>query len=274
MRTIPFATLMALVLIPTSLSGQVQTPTLPPPISLNNEHDDAGTILARYGDAWRGADELALPHPVVLGFEVQGDGGGSFHIRLPLDGPAAFAAGPAPEPPLVVFDLAMDVLRRLDRGELNIVTALGQARASDPTPVVLRFGPGFSWTPEQRGLVLPLLFHFWNREWPEVIRFGEGTTCWIHGGELTGLYYDAGLRTTWGRLAPGTHINADPDDQVNPFPTLLIVTRGVAQARLGGRERTLQEGEAVLIPAGMTHEAWAGDDQYAECVIIMFGPGA
>jgi quercetin dioxygenase-like cupin family protein len=36
----------------------------------------------------------------------------------------------------------------------------------------------------------------------------------------------------------------------------------------------LSEGEAVLIPAGVAHEFWATEDQYAECVLIMFGPGA
>jgi quercetin dioxygenase-like cupin family protein len=70
------------------------------------------------------------------------------------------------------------------------------------------------------------------------------------------------------------HVNAEAKDQTNPFPSLFIFTRGAIQARLGGEERTCTEGEAVLVPAGMTHEFWARPDQYGELILIMFGEGA
>ena len=56
--------------------------------------------------------------------------------------------------------------------------------------------------------------------------------------------------------------------------TAAIVTRGTMTARLDGVERSLHEGEAVLIPAGMTHERWAAPGQYGEAILIMFGEGA
>jgi quercetin dioxygenase-like cupin family protein len=70
------------------------------------------------------------------------------------------------------------------------------------------------------------------------------------------------------------HINADPLDQVNPCTTLVIVTRGQARSRIGGVERILREGEAVLVPAGTAHEVWAGPGDYAECLLVMLGAGA
>jgi len=36
----------------------------------------------------------------------------------------------------------------------------------------------------------------------------------------------------------------------------------------------VQEGQAMLIPAGVTHEFWNPNDQPAEIVLIMFGKGA
>ena len=70
------------------------------------------------------------------------------------------------------------------------------------------------------------------------------------------------------------HINADPSEQTNPFASFFIVTRGRCAARLGGVERTRKEGQAVLVPAGMTHEFWTGSGQNAELIMIAFGDGA
>jgi mannose-6-phosphate isomerase-like protein (cupin superfamily) len=272
----PLWTLLALGLIlPGHLAGQVKSPTIPPAVSEDNRGDDARTILTRYAEAWRGQEELPLIEvPLTLGLEISGVGGGSYHVDLPLEGAGSLRDGPPSGAFQVIFETDIDFLRRLDRAELSAMTALGQARAGDPTPLVPRFPPGFRWTDEERAQMLPLIFHFWNREWPPVIRFGEGTTRRIHGGDLAVLYYDAGLRTGWGQVRPGMHINQDPRDQINPFPSLIIITRGVGTGRIGGREMILQEGQAVLIPAGMAHEFWATEDQYAECVMIMFGPGA
>jgi mannose-6-phosphate isomerase-like protein (cupin superfamily) len=271
-----WAVVLALTVIPsTPLVGQVTSPTIPPPVTLENHEDDARTILARYAAAWRGKEALPfMEEPVVLGFEIQGEGGGSYHIELPVEGAGTVKEGPAPEGYRGIFETDMELLRRLDRGELSAMTAMGQARAGDPTPLVPRFPPGFRWTPEERARILPLTFHFWNREWPPVIRFGEGTTRQVHGGDMAIFYYDVGLRSAFAQIRPGMHINADPADQTNPFPSLFIITRGVGTARIGGREMIMQEGEAVLVPAGMAHEFWATEDQYAECVLIMFGPGA
>ena len=106
--------------------------------------------------------------------------------------------------------------------------------------------------------LLRLHFHFWNRDWPEVIPFGDGMTRNIHGGNAAPFYYDRGLRTSWYQLEPGMHINREEAMQTNPFPSLFIMTRGRIQARLGGTDMTLQEGQTVLVPAGMTHEFGRG----------------
>src|SRR5690606_11511745 len=118
------------------------------------------------------------------------------------------------------------------------------------------FPDGFEWTPESRSLFLALAFHFWNRDWPEIIPFGDGETREVHGAQATVLYYGQGVRTAWYQLEAGMHINADPADRTNPFATLVVVTRGPISARLGGVDRLLSEVTAVFIPAGMPHEFW------------------
>jgi mannose-6-phosphate isomerase-like protein (cupin superfamily) len=263
----------ALIAFASNAAGQVLQPTVPPQLAvLDNSRDDARTILDRYAAAWRG-DQFVLADTMVFGFRIRGEGGGEYHAVLAPDGTARLNDGPA-EATLPFFETDITFLRRLDRGDLNALTAMGQARPTDPVPLIPRFPPGFRWTPETQALYMPLAFHFWNREHPKIVRFGEGTTRLVHGGNATVLFYTAGLRTAWYQIEPGMHINAEADEKDNPFPTLIIMTRGIMQAQIDGEWRLLSEGEAVYIPARMTHEFRAGPDQYGEFIIIMYGEGA
>lgn len=244
-----------------------------PTANVDDKNDSARAILLRYANAWRGQEEFKLPQETVLGFWVRGEGGGDFHITLSNNPIGRLAEGAPPRFDLG-FEADVSVLRRLDRDELSVLTALAQARGSDPTLLSLRLPEGFQWTPENRAFMLPLLFHFWNREWPEVVRFGEAFTRQVHGANAAVLFYDRGFRSAWYQLKPGMHINADPQDQTNDYPQLIIVTRGRFHSRFDGQERRLSEGEAVFIPPGMRHEFWAGGSESAEFVFLAFGPGA
>ena len=62
----------------------------------------------------------------------------------------------------------------------------------------------------------------------EIIPFGAETTRVVHGAGMGVLYYQRGLRSAFFHIKPGQHINADPKDQTNPFPSLFIVTGGRA----------------------------------------------
>lgn len=263
--------ILATALVP--VPGLAQDMTHPPAISSANEQDSAEEILSRYAQAWRGKEEMDLREETVLAFWVRGDAGGDYHIILPPEGPGRLLED-IPESYTFGFETDIDALRRIDRGEWNAFTAMGQARGSDRIPLVPKPPDGFEWTPENRGYFIPLFFHFWNRDWPERVLFGEGTTRPVHGANTTVFYYDRGLRTAWYQVKPGMHINADPKDQTNDFHTLVIMSRGAVTCKLGGIERLLQEGEAVFIPAGMRHEFWAKPDQYGEFIILMFGEKA
>mgnify|MGYP006277810979 CR=1 FL=1 len=247
--------------------------TVPPPVpARGNETDGAREILRRYVDAWRGPEEMTLSDTLIVGFRFSGPGGGDFHVVLAPDGGAALREGVPAD--AIRFHGDMEILQRLDRGEISAMTAMGRAHMSDRTPLDFQLPEGFQLTPAAQAVFLPFVFHFFNREWPEVVRFGEGTTRRVHGGNAAILYYDLGFRSGFYQIEPGMHVNEEEDQQVNVFQSLFIVIRGSFQSRLDGRERTLQEGEAVLVPAGMTHEFWAGEDQHGEMIMIAFGKGA
>ena len=243
--------------------------TRPPAEFAGPSSRTTSTILESYARAWRGAGEFELRAPTILGIWVDGEG---FSVELTNHG-ARFSEG-APGRFDWGFETDRATLLRLEEGSLNVLTAMGQARGSDPIPFRLRLPEGLSGDAEFRRNYLPVILRFWSREWPEAIYFGEGTTRPVHGANVTALLYGERIRTAWYQLKPGMHVNADPADQANDFDTAIIVTRGRFSGKLDGVERSFSEGEMVLVPAGMTHEFFASEDEYGEFVILMWGENA
>ncbi len=270
-----FAFAVILIISCSDITEHEHSATLPPPLkTADNRGDDAEIILGRYAAAWKGKQEdTGMQQTEVMTFWISGEGGGKYTIELPPEGPAKLAEGIA-ESFSGGFRTDIETLRRLDRGEISAMTAMGRANWNDPADMDPVFPAGSRLTPQLQARLLPLAFHFWNREWPETIRFGEGTTRFVHGGNAAIFFYDKGMRTGWYQLREGMHINDDPSDQTNPFPSLFIVTRGKFQGKLDGKAVALQEGLAVHVPAGMTHEFWADKGEYGEFILIMWGEGA
>jgi hypothetical protein len=179
-----------------------------------------------------------------------------------------------PEEPAAVYVTDRETLEKIDRGEMNALTAMGRARSSDPAPMDVSFTGGFQPTEEFLAEFLPLTFHFWTRGLPETVSFGPAAGREVHGATMVVLYYQKGLRSAWGQIRKGQHVNADPQDQVNPFPTMMIGIRGRAMSKVGGVEKVLGPGQMVFVPAGTAHEAWNPFDEPAEFIILMFGEGA
>lgn len=265
-----FSPLVLLIFLVHTAAAQTKNITIPPPVPDQNTADSARQIIERYVAAWRGPAEMELDKKVILALWIKGKKGGEYHVVIDPDGGATLYKG-VPERFTLGYETTIDTLRQLDRREINSHTAMGAEKAGDPVPLKPKFPEDLEWTREFERFYRRLHFHFWNRDYPEVIRFGKGTTRKLHGADTTLFYYEPGLRSGWFKLEPGSHVNRDPEDQTNPFSSLFIITRGAVNAQLGGVKLILREGEAVFVPAGMTHEFWTGPDQYAEGILLMFG---
>lgn len=221
----------------------------------------------------------AASAPCVFGITVQGASQPEWHVivggRKDAGGHYAVDLRKGlPPAPAAVYATDLETLGKIDRGEMNALTAMGRARSSDPAPMDITLMPGFQPGEDFLAAILPLSFHFWTRGFPEIVSFGPAAGREVHGATMVVLYYQKGLRSAWGQVRKGQRVNADPRDQVNPFPTMIIGLRGRAMAKVGGVERILEPGQMVFIPPGTAHEAWNPFDEPAEFILLMFGDGA
>jgi len=234
-------------------------------------------ILSSYVEDFR--SDPAAAEPIVFGIRISGEDGGEWQVMVggKKDGAGAYQVELGrglPRNPSAFYTLDLATLRKIDSGEVNALTAMGRARASDPAPMDIDFAAGFEPAADFIARFIPLSFHFWTRGLPEVVNFGRSHSREVHGANMVVLYYQEGLRSAWAQIEKGQHVNEDPEDQSNPFPTMIIGIRGKALAKIGGKEIRLQAGQMSFIPAGVSHEAWNPYDEPAEIIILMFGEGA
>lgn len=181
----------------------------------------------------------------------------------------------APRIPTFSYKTDVKTLSAIAGGRMNGLTAMGQARSSDATPLTLEMLAGFRPGPEFRSIFLSTTSHFWSMGQPEVTRFGFDHARTIHGGEAVATYYEPGFRSAWYGILPGQHINADKRDQSNDFGSLFVIVKaGTARARIGGKEMELTDSTSIFVPAGMTHEFWNPGGKPAEMIMLAFGAGA
>lgn len=243
----------------------------------SSQDSSTEAILRSYIEDFR--SDPAAAEPITFGISVSGEGGGEWHVlvggRKGADGAYQVDMGRGlPPSPAAFYTLNLATLRKIDSGEINALTAMGRARASDTAPMDIGLMDGFEPAPDFFGRLIPFTFHFWTRGLPEIVNFGRPQSREVHGANMVVFYYQEGLRSAWAQIEKGQHVNEDPKDQSNPFPTMLIGIRGRAVAKVGGKEVHLQGGQMVFVPAGVGHEAWNPYDEPAEVIILMFGEGA
>ncbi|HEX7012023.1 MAG TPA: cupin domain-containing protein [Steroidobacteraceae bacterium] len=181
----------------------------------------------------------------------------------------------APTVPAFVYETDSKTFARIVAGEIHALTTMAQARSSDPAPMRVDTVNGFQMDEAGRAAFLSVSFHFFTTGIPEIVPLGPSRARPVHGGEALPIYYAKGLRTSWYAIAPGQHINAEAEDQVNDFPSLFIILEaGSARGRIGGREMVLGDNQAIFVPAGMSHEFWNPGNERATLLLIMFGENA
>jgi mannose-6-phosphate isomerase-like protein (cupin superfamily)/putative sterol carrier protein len=246
---------------------------LSPALIAEVEKIDVEAILQAFVEDFAKNDKLP-EEPLEFGIKVSGESEGEWTVAIDKENKVYLRKG-FPEQPTFYITANADILNQIYRGEINALTAAGKARASDKTPMDFGLMEGYQPTVDYlRSVIIPLYFHFFTRGKPEIIKFGEQYSRYVHGGNAVILYYDKGLRTAWYQLKKGMYINKDLRDAVNNFPTLLIITRGEGKGCLGEKVMDLKEGMTIFIPAGMVHQFWTEDEAGFEAIIIMFGEGA
>lgn len=175
-----------------------------------------------------------------------------------------------------VDTMSGEVFRRIAEGEITAYTAAARARESDVALINHRTTAGMPPPEEFPASQFRSVFaHFWTTGQPEVIRYGFESSKEAHGAQVSILMYSDQLRSGWWGLLPGQHANADPRDQTNPFPSMIVVHEaGTGRARIGGKEFPLSDRTMILVPPGVAHELWNPGDRPAEGFLIMYGTGA
>ena len=279
------------------------TSALLPPVAVAADEGQAiapEQILQAYVADFR--QDPAAAEAITFGIRVTGDGGGDWHVVVaghrqhsgqteaagkpePPTGPTAVKPKTTaewdvtlkpgfPAGPIVYYALDLATLQKLDSGELNALTAMAKTHGGETAPLDVGATPGFEPSPDFWSRFLPLSFHFWTRGLPERVPFRGELGREAHGANAVVFYYQKGFRSAWFQVTKGQHVNKDPQDQTNPFPSMFIMLRGRLEARIGGKQLTIQAGEMTFVPAGAAHEFWNTHDAPAEIIVLMFGEGA
>ena len=228
--------------------------------------DDTGDILERYAADYA-VNDVTFTADQEFGVEVNGV---MWTVRMFHADRSYEVVQETPSTPTFYYTATGDILERIDRGEISAYTAMAKAFSTDVTPMDIELMDGAEFDPS----ILTHVFHFWTRGFPEVVNYAEQDLRFTHGGNAGIIYYQPGFRSGFGTISPGQHINEDPRSRTNPFPSLLIVTRGRMTARINGQDSEFSEGHFMIIPADVSHEFLNPYDEEAHFFLFMFGDGA
>jgi len=235
---------------------------------------DTRQILQRYVDDYRGDPML---QDATFGIRI-GDSERWYVVATRGTGdapPSVTLHEGDPDAPTWYFQLEdAELLSKFDRGELAAGTSMAKAFTSDYAPMDVDAMDGFQPDESFMSVLMGTIFHFWSRGIPEVTRFNADVTRFTHGTDLVVLHYQPGLRSAWFSIKPGQHVNADERSRTNPFPSLVIVTRGKGMAKIGGKDTEIAEGQSIFIPPEVSHEFTNPSETPVEGILLMFGEGA
>jgi quercetin dioxygenase-like cupin family protein len=168
--------------------------------------------------------------------------------------------GQSHTPPQVTLSMSKETLDKINEGIWTATTARAQSKASDPTPINIRFAPGLSFAKLEEEMFF-FMDHFFNWRQPETFELGLEHTRPAHGGNVIPLHYGRGFRSGWYAVKKGEKINAE--GAKSPFPQLLIMLKGKAYVEINGKVSKYQTAQCLFIPPNSTHIIWNEDEEPA-----------
>lgn len=176
--------------------------------------------------------------------------------------------------PLLYFKASRETLNLIDKGVWNGLTAMGAATSDDYTPLDILTTKGYEPGADYDATIRPLIFHFWTRGAPEVVRFEESNTRVVHGAPATALYYDRDFRSAVYHVPPGLSRDQAPTIAV-PFKRMVLIIKGRGEGVIGEEPFTMKAGDMVIAPPNIPVTFWnAAEDTTLSFVWIMWGQGA
>ena len=176
--------------------------------------------------------------------------------------------------PMLYFTASRETLNLIDKGVWNGLTAMGAATSADVTPLDILTTQGYEKGPNYDATIRPLIFHFWTRGTPEVVRFDEINTRVVHGAPATALYYDRDFRSAVYHVPAGLGRDQAPTLSV-PFKRMVLIISGAGEGVIGEEAFTMKAGDMVIAPPNIPVTFWnASDKETLSFVWIMWGQGA
>ncbi len=242
-------------------------------VMLSSQNKTAQYILTQYADDYQ--KDVALTKDVVFGIQVDT---AFWHVQAKAKTGNTTASVKLikgkPKSPTYYFKTDLETLNRIDKGEMNALTASAKAFSTDATPFDVETMRGFQ--PDENFVddLFSVYFHFWTRGFPERIPFGLEYTRFTHGAQASIFYYQEGFRSAYFAIKKGQHANKDERSRRNPFPSLFVAVKGQCSMIIDGTTSLLSAGEAILIPADVSHQFYNDNDEPFEGFLFMFGEGA
>lgn len=230
------------------------------------QDSDTGAILDRFAADY--LQDFTFTESIEFGVLVDGDDW--WTVSMDREAGSYSVTNAQPQTPTLYYPATSEALALVDSGQMNALTAMVKAFSTDVSPMDMDLMEGAEFDPA----MLAQTFHFWTRGNPEIINFAEQQTRFVHGGNAAVFYYQPGFRSGFGYVMPGQHVNEDERSRTNEFETLIVFLNGRATARLNGVDQEVHGGQAVFIPANMSHEFLNPYDEPAQFLIFMFGEGA
>lgn len=264
MKTISFITLLLLIITITSSVLKAE----------NGKDPDVMDILKRYAVDYE--KDPTFTKDLIFGVKVDEK---FWHIKASAKTDSTVARvdvheGEPPSPSFYFFT-DTETLLKIDKEQLNALTGAAKAFSTDNAPFDVGVMEGF--VPDQQFMstLLSVFFHFWTRGTPEIIPYGIDFTRYTHGAQASVFFYQPGFRSAYVALKKGQHANKNENSRTNPFYSMLILIKGDVVMIINGNESVLEEGKAVVIPPGTSHEFINKDsDTPVEAILLMFGEGA
>ena len=173
--------------------------------------------------------------------------------------------GQSHTPPQVTLSMSKETLDKINDGIWTATTAVAQSKASDPTPINIRFAPGLSLAKLEEEMLF-FMDHFINWRQPETFDLGLEHTRPAHGGHVIPLHYGRGFRSGWCVIKKGEKVNSEGEK--NPFPQMIIGLKGTAFIEINGKSYKFLTGQCVFIPPNSTHKIWNEDDEPAVGIMM------